>query len=55
MKLLKASEAGQMLGLTNTYLYRLAKLGEIKIVKVGSRGIRFSEIELKKWLKEKNK
>ena len=31
MKLLRANEAAEMLGLTNTHLYRLAKAGEIKI------------------------
>lgn len=55
MKLLRTNEAAEMLGICNVYLYRLAKLGQIKAVKIGTRGVRFPESELKKWLEEKNK
>jgi excisionase family DNA binding protein len=54
-RLLKVSEASQVLGVTSAYLYRMARAGEIRTIKIGKRQIRFPEKELKRWLKEKNR
>lgn len=54
-KLLRASEASRMLGITDVYLYRMAKAKEIKSVRIGMRGLRFSESDIKKWIEKRKK
>jgi len=52
-RLLRASEAAQKLGITVVHLYRLRKAGEITALKIGNRGLRFSEEEIERWLESK--
>lgn len=54
-KLLRTSEASRMLGITDVYLYRLAKAKEIKSVRIGKRGLRFSESDIKNWIEKRKK
>ena len=49
---LTAEQVAKGLGLTQNYIYRLARAGEIPYVRIG-RTVRFSEAELEKWLADR--
>lgn len=50
MRLLTASEVMERTKLSRGAVYRLARQGELGAVRVGERGYRFNERELKAWL-----
>ncbi len=52
-KLWKADEASKQLGMTETYLRRLARAGEIQTVRIGKRGIRFPESEIDAFIEKR--
>ncbi len=49
---LTAEQVAERLGLTQNYIYRLAKTGEMPHVKIGRR-VRFPEDEFDKWLADR--
>jgi excisionase family DNA binding protein len=49
-KMLRASEVARLLGFTDIYVYRLAREGKLKKVRVGKRAVRFPESEISRWL-----
>jgi len=54
-KLLKASEVSRSLGITDDYLYRLARNGEIGTIRIGKRGVRFPESEVRGFVEKMSK
>ncbi len=52
-RLLKASEASQLLNIHLMTLYALKRRHEIPFIKIGSRQTRFSRSDLKKWISSK--
>jgi len=54
-KLLRAGEASKVLGITDVYLYRLAKAGQIGTVTIGKRGMRFPQSELQAFIEKRKK
>ncbi len=49
---LTAEQVATLIGLTQNYIYRLVREGEIPHVRIG-RTVRFSEAELEKWLADR--
>jgi excisionase family DNA binding protein len=49
-QLLKYRQAAQYLGISESYLRRLKRMGKIKFVQVGKRAVRFSLGSLKAWI-----
>ena len=50
-KLLDAGEAAELLNMPKSAVYRLAREGKIKSVRIGERGYRFDRGELEKWIR----
>ncbi|MBL8087464.1 MAG: helix-turn-helix domain-containing protein [Chthonomonas sp.] len=46
------SEAAELLGVGRTTMYELLNSGKLKITRIGTRGIRISDDELKRFIAE---
>lgn len=53
-KMLRAAEVAALLGIHIMSVYRLSQTGELQAIKIRSRGIRFYESEVERYLKVKN-
>lgn len=49
LKLLNANEAADILGVSTWRLYQLAREHKVPAVRMGERGLRFSEKALEEW------
>lgn len=45
-------EAAELLGVGRTTMYELKQSGKLKVTMIGSRGIRFSDDELRRFIAE---
>lgn len=52
---LKASEVSSLLNINLIHIYRLHREGQLAAIRIGKRGLRFSESEVERWIKSQNK